>query len=405
MSTPVIGDSAQVKLTEISNYLDIQDGVNMVWPTGIPNQQANEQTSYLVVPPVQETSRQVQFHQFVNWRPGQPLNYNSSSHQYFAAAYTRTPNYVMTDPRRIQGMETTIEYLRELLTKEFSNNVKEKTMREEMKKELEELIEKNQFLQEQLQTAVMSIKELESERKEINCVLEDVLDAQKTLSANRKELLDAQSELVVAQNKISELNTLLEFKVTELSLVNDELIVSNLSLESLKVSECVESSMSAEGKDVAALKVEYELLKDELIATTEKKKIISNQFKELGKKYLYMIEYSGEQMYDEYDAKHVEFIQKLENLNNSASETQSSEIKKTLACLQGQVELLEEFRENFRVTIELLMCRIGQEFALVSDLSIRAPKPSFEIPVEDFDLLFQLISGIGSVELDGELNA
>jgi hypothetical protein len=42
--------------------------------------------------------------------------------------------------------------------------------------------------------------------------------------------------------------------VTELSLVNDELIVSNLSLESLKVSECVESSMSAEGKDVAALK-------------------------------------------------------------------------------------------------------------------------------------------------------
>jgi hypothetical protein len=51
------------------------------------------------------------------------------------------------------------------------------------------------------------------------------------------------------------------------------------------------------------------------------------------------------------------------------------------------------------------MCRIGQEFALVSDLSIRAPKPSFEIPVENFDLLFQLISGIGSVELDGELNA
>jgi hypothetical protein len=51
------------------------------------------------------------------------------------------------------------------------------------------------------------------------------------------------------------------------------------------------------------------------------------------------------------------------------------------------------------------MCRIGQEFALVSDLSIRAPKPSFEIPVENFDLLFQLISGIGFVELNGELNA
>ncbi len=60
---------------------------------------------------------------------------------------------------------------------------------------------------------------------------------------------------------------------------------------------------------------------------------------------------------------------------------------------------------RFQVTIELLMCRIDQEFALVSDLSIRAPKPSFEIPLENFDLLFHVISGIGSVELDGELNA
>ncbi len=50
-----------------------------------------------------------------------------------------------------------------------------------------------------------------------------------------------------------------------------------------------------------------------------------------------------------YVAKHVEFIQKLENLNNSASETQSSKIKQILACLQGQVDLLEEFRETFRV--------------------------------------------------------
>ena len=54
------------------------------------------------------------------------------------------------------------------------------------------------------------------------------------------------------------------------------------------------------------------------------------------------------------------------------------------------------------MTIELLMCRIDQEFALVSDLSIRAQKPSFEIPLEDFDLLFQAIADIGSVELDCE---
>jgi hypothetical protein len=48
------------------------------------------------------------------------------------------------------------------------------------------------------------------------------------------------------------------------------------------------------------------------------------------------------------------------------------------------------------------MCRIDQEFALVSDLSIRAQKPPFEIPLEDFDLLFQVIADIGSVELDCE---
>jgi hypothetical protein len=54
------------------------------------------------------------------------------------------------------------------------------------------------------------------------------------------------------------------------------------------------------------------------------------------------------------------------------------------------------------VTIELLMCRIDQEFALVSDLSIRAQKPSFEIPLEDFELLFQVIAGIGSIDLDCE---
>lgn len=121
--------------------------------------------------------------------------------------------------------------------------------------------------------------------------------------------------------------------MAELSKENDQLITS-LSLESEKVG-CVEKSKSAdEENDFAALKyqsfffvsihecipisvifslfkfligflflfffrAQCELHKDELIATTEKKNIISNQFKELGKKYLYMIEYSGEQMYNE----------------------------------------------------------------------------------------------------------
>ncbi len=44
-------------------------------------------------------------------------------------------------------------------------------------------------------------------------------------------------------------------------------------------------------------RAQYKLLKDELI--NEKKKNFSSQFNELGKKYLYMIEYSGEQTYNE----------------------------------------------------------------------------------------------------------
>ena len=50
-----------------------------------------------------------------------------------------------------------------------------------------------------------------------------------------------------------------------------------------------------------------------------------------------------------YLDKHMEFIGKLESLNISASKTQGSKIKQTLACLKEQVKLLEEFRENFRV--------------------------------------------------------
>ena len=199
-------------------YCYIYKLYQQVWPTGIPHQQPNKQSSYLVVPSLQETSQQVQFHQFVNWRPGQPLNYNTSSHQYFAG-YAGSSNYAMTDLRRIQGMETTIEYLKELLSKEFSNNIREKTIKEEIKKELEALNEKNKFLQEQLQTAVVLVEELQVEKREMNCVLQDAVAAQKTLSANEKELLNAQRKLVIAQNNISELkaiNTCLESKVCNL---------------------------------------------------------------------------------------------------------------------------------------------------------------------------------------------
>lgn len=47
------------------------------------------------------------------------------------------------------------------------------------------------------------------------------------------------------------------------------------------------------------LRSDYDALKYQFDATIEKKNTMSNQFKELGKKYLYMVEYSGEQMYNE----------------------------------------------------------------------------------------------------------
>jgi hypothetical protein len=50
------------------------------------------------------------------------------------------------------------------------------------------------------------------------------------------------------------------------------------------------------------------------------------------------------------------------------------------------------------------MCRIEQEFALVSDLSIRPRKPLFQIPIEDFEQLLQVIAQIGGPELAMEIN-
>ena len=203
------------------NYInDILNFSQQVWPSGISNQPPNQQTfSYSVAAPItrQNSQQQLQVHQFINSRQRQPLNYNSSSHNYFAM-YAGSPNYVMTDLRRIQGMETTIEYLRELLSKEFTNNIKEKTMMEEMKKELEASNEKNKLLQEQLQATQISIKETQAGIREMDIVHQEVEDAQKALSANQKELLDARNELVIAQNSLSELKTIktiLESKVCD----------------------------------------------------------------------------------------------------------------------------------------------------------------------------------------------
>ncbi|EFX74157.1 hypothetical protein DAPPUDRAFT_324663 [Daphnia pulex] len=311
----------------------------------------------------------------------------------------------MTNARHILGMETTIDYLKELLSKEFDMNVKERTAVKILKKDVENARHINKCLIEQLQKA-------QAEKTEVNSALQYVLAVQHELSVNQKELVDAKSELVTAQNSISDLkaaNAFLESKLADLQL-QDEEKGPDTSSETVKTAsiprECSEKSLLEEKQtDYETLKSQYDLLKVELDSTVQMKNIVTCMFKELSKKHLYMIEYSGEQMYIDYEEKHAEFKGKLNSLKeDSTYEKQCSLIEQTLGCLEQQLKLLEDFREDFRIRIELLMCRIDQEFALVSDLSIRARKPSFEIPVDDFDQLLQVIAQIGGLELDEKLN-
>lgn len=115
----------------------------------------------------------------------------------------------MTNARHILGMETTIDYLKELLSKEFDMNVKERTAVKILKKDVENARRINKCLIEQLQKA-------QAEKTEVNSALQYVLAVQNELSVNQKELVDTKSELVTAQNSISDLkaaNAFLESKV------------------------------------------------------------------------------------------------------------------------------------------------------------------------------------------------
>lgn len=393
---------------DISGYVsycsDVQRATgDAVLPTGNFLHQQPPQPYPLPQTSTQPPSRAIQFQQLISWNQGQPVSYNNVFHPHAAMYAAASPSYaITTDSRRIQGMETTIGYLRELLSKEFHNTIKEKKTVEKTKKELEVALEDNRRFQEQLQEALAKINESNAGKREVNSALEDVLAAQKELSANQKELQDAQSELITAQKRIRDLeteNTNLESKLTELS--KEKSRHARLSSSETTAGE---ETHNSDGKNVFAnLKSDYDALKYQFDATIEKKNTMSNQFKELGKKYLYMVEYSGEQMYNEYEEKHTVFIEKLKSLSqNSVNETQWFMIKQTLDCLQGQLRLLENYREDFRVTIELLMCRIDQEIAQVSDLSIRAPKPPLEIQLDTFDAMFRLVECNGSVERDNE---
>lgn len=188
-----------------------------VLPTGNFLHQQPPQPYPLPQTSTQPPSRAIQFQQLISWNQGQPVSYNNLFHPHTAMYAAASPSYaITTDSRRIQGMETTIGYLRELLSKEFHNTIKEKKTVEKTKKELEVALEDNRRFQEQLQEALAKINESNDGKREVNSALEDVLAAQKELSANQKELQDAQSELITAQKRIRDLeteNTNLESKV------------------------------------------------------------------------------------------------------------------------------------------------------------------------------------------------
>ncbi|XP_046464147.1 uncharacterized protein LOC124209940 isoform X1 [Daphnia pulex] len=381
-------------------------------PPGFNYQQSTQKNLVLHQQQTETSTRHVSqqgWHQTNNGLSSIYSSWSNQSAVSYAAASTCppacVPDHVMTNARHILGMETTIDYLKELLSKEFDMNVKERTAVKILKKDVENARHINKCLIEQLQKA-------QAEKTEVNSALQYVLAVQNELSVNQKEIVDAKSELVTAQNSISDLkaaNAFLESKLAELQL-QDEEKGPDTSSETMKTAsiprECSEKSLLEEKQtDYETLKSQYDLLKVELDSTVQMKNIVTCMFKELSKKHLYMIEYSGEQMYIDYEEKHAKFKGQLNSLKkDSTYEKQCSLIEQTLGCLEQQLKLLEDFREDFRIRIELLMCRIDQEFALVSDLSIRARKPSFEIPVDDFDGLLQMIAKIGGLELDEKLN-
>ncbi|XP_057366030.1 myosin-2 heavy chain-like [Daphnia carinata] len=393
---------------DIAGYVSYRSGVqrgtgDLALPTGNFLHQQPPQPYTLQQTSNQPPTRAIQFQQFISWNQGQPASYNNSFHPQTAMYAAASPSYaITTDLRRIQGMETTIGYLRELLSKEYHKNIKERNTVDKTKKELEVALEDKKRFQEHLQEALAKINESKAVKEEANSALEEVLAVQKELSANQKQLQDTKSELITAQERIRNLeteNTNLESKLAALS--KEKSTCPRLSSSERTAGE--EAHPCDEKNVFANLKAEYDALKSQFDAIIEKKNTVSNQYKEMGKKYLYMVEYSGEQMYNEYEEKHTVFIEKLKSLGqNSANETQCFMIKQTLDCLQGQLRLLENYREDFRITIELLMSRIDQEIAQVSDLSIRAPKPQLEIQLDTFDAMFRLVECNGSVERDNE---
>lgn len=55
---------------------------------------------------------------------------------------------------------------------------------------------------------------------------------------------------------------------------------------------------------------------------------------------------------------------------------------------------------SFQGTIEILINRLDKNLVKVSDFNIRPPRPQFEIPIDSFDPMLEVISSMGCVDLD-----
>jgi hypothetical protein len=119
----------------------------------------------------------------------------------------------MTHANRVLGMDTTFEYMKELLTKEFETSVKLRTTI----KALTNDVEKAKLINQNLN---LNFQKEQAEKTQVNFKLQDALVVQHELVhssiINQKELLNAKNELITAHNSISDLkaiNSSLESKV------------------------------------------------------------------------------------------------------------------------------------------------------------------------------------------------
>lgn len=123
------------------------------------------------------------------WR--ESYSYNGPN-SLMISSNSSTSYGVMTDSRRIQGMENTIQLLQELLSKEINNSSKEKLKSDELEKLLQSSMKANKDLEEKTKAALderdLGQEEVKAALEEVKAAHEEVAEAQKDLQTARKEI-------------------------------------------------------------------------------------------------------------------------------------------------------------------------------------------------------------------------